>query len=112
MLLDVQVTPGAFLSIVIIIIYIYHALINALSGHMIHINLNMIFYTHVEHSHVYAGLYPERDHFSFSSSFKFQLRLTPDGFAETWRSESGLDTMLLSRSGVLWRLYYVYIVYT
>ena len=28
---------------------IYHALINALSAHMIHINLNMIFYTH-EHS--------------------------------------------------------------
>ena len=30
--------------------YIYHALIYALSAHMIHINLNMIFYTHVEHS--------------------------------------------------------------
>ena len=30
--------------------YIYHALINALSAHMIHINLNMIFYTYVEHS--------------------------------------------------------------
>ena len=30
--------------------YIYHALINALSAHMLHINLNMIFYTHVEHS--------------------------------------------------------------
>ena len=30
--------------------YIYHALINALSAHMIHINLNMIFYTQVEHS--------------------------------------------------------------
>ena len=29
--------------------YIYHALINALSTHMIHINLNTIFYTHVEH---------------------------------------------------------------
>ena len=33
-----------------IIIYIYHALINALSVHMIHINLNTIFYTHVEDS--------------------------------------------------------------
>ena len=33
-----------------IIMYIYHALINALSAHMIQINLNMIFYTHVEHS--------------------------------------------------------------
>ena len=27
-----------------------HAFINALSAHMIHINLNMIFYTHVDHS--------------------------------------------------------------
>ena len=34
----------------ITIMYIYHALINALSAYMIHINLNMIFYTHVEHS--------------------------------------------------------------
>ena len=30
--------------------YIYHALINALGALMIHINLNMIFYTYVEHS--------------------------------------------------------------
>ena len=30
--------------------YIYHALMNALSAHMIHINLNIIFFTHVEHS--------------------------------------------------------------
>ena len=30
--------------------YIYHALINTLSTHMIHINLNTIFYTHTEHS--------------------------------------------------------------
>ena len=37
-------------SFLIIIMYIYHALINALSAHMIHINLNMIFYTHVKHS--------------------------------------------------------------
>ena len=40
----------AIIIIIIIIIYIYHALINALSAHMIHVNLNMIFYTHVEHS--------------------------------------------------------------
>ena len=31
-----------------IIIYICHALINALSAHMTHINLNTMFYTHVE----------------------------------------------------------------
>ena len=30
--------------------YIYHALISALSAHMIHVNLNMIFCTHVEYS--------------------------------------------------------------
>ena len=41
---------GITIIIIIIIMYIYHALINALSVHMIHINLNMIFYTHVEHS--------------------------------------------------------------
>ena len=35
---------------IIIIMYIYHALIKALNAHMILINLNMIFYTHVEHS--------------------------------------------------------------
>ena len=29
--------------------YIYPVLINALNAHMIHINLNIIFYTHVEH---------------------------------------------------------------
>ena len=43
--------------------YIYHALINALSAHMIHINLNMIFYTHVEHSHtkiIYIKYYTEK----------------------------------------------------
>ena len=28
--------------------YIHHALINALSAHIIHINLNMLFYTYVE----------------------------------------------------------------
>ena len=30
--------------------YIYHALMNALSAHMIHINLSMIFYTPVDHN--------------------------------------------------------------
>ena len=44
------VTLRSLCQIIIIIMYIYHALINALSAHMIHINLNMIFYTHVKHS--------------------------------------------------------------
>ena len=43
-------TSFKLITIIIIIMYIYHALINALSAHMIHINLNMILYTHVEHS--------------------------------------------------------------
>ena len=30
--------------------YSYHVLTNALSTHMVHINLNTIFYTHIEHS--------------------------------------------------------------
>ena len=34
--------------------YIYHALIIAPSAHMIHINLNMVLYTHVEHSSTQA----------------------------------------------------------
>ena len=34
----------------LIIMYIYHAFINALSAHMIHINLNMMFYRYVEDS--------------------------------------------------------------
>ena len=36
------------LDTIITIIYIYHALINTLSADMIYINLNTIFYTHVE----------------------------------------------------------------
>ena len=45
-----EVTTLTVIIIIITIMYIYHVLINALSAHMIHINLNMIFYTHVEHS--------------------------------------------------------------
>ena len=36
--------------IIVIIMYIYHALINALRAHMTHISLNTIFYAHVEYS--------------------------------------------------------------
>ena len=44
-----SVTEGAFfpnrsIRLIIIIMYIYHALVNALSAHMIHVNLNMICY--------------------------------------------------------------------
>ena len=37
--------------------YVYRALINALSAHGIHVNLNMIYYTHVEHSPVKSNLH-------------------------------------------------------
>ena len=40
-----------------LIMYIYRALINALIAHIIHINLNMIFYTHVEHSPIENSLH-------------------------------------------------------
>ena len=50
-----KLTKG--LRVIIIIMYIYHALINALSTHIIHINLNMIVYTHVEHSPIKNNLY-------------------------------------------------------
>ena len=44
------VSKWVIIIIIIIMMYIYHALINAPSAHIIHINLNMIFYTHIEHS--------------------------------------------------------------
>ena len=36
---------------IITTMYTYHALITALSAHMVHINLNTIFYTHVKQSY-------------------------------------------------------------
>ena len=43
--------------------YIYHVVINAQSAHTIHINVNMIFYAHVEHSPtetIYIKYYTEK----------------------------------------------------
>ena len=45
--------------------YIYRALINALSAHMIYINLNMIFYTQGEHSPTGAKIPWEEESFQF-----------------------------------------------
>ena len=47
--LTVTAGQSGLRTLIIIMTYIYRALINALSAHMIHINLNMIFFTHVEH---------------------------------------------------------------
>ena len=44
-----EITRDISTDSTLIIMHMYHALINAMSAHMIHINLNMIFYTHVEH---------------------------------------------------------------
>ena len=41
--------------------YIYHALINTLSAYMIHSNLNMISYTHVEHIPTKAAHQPTQN---------------------------------------------------
>ena len=60
---QIRSAPLVAQSVIIMIMYIYHALINALSAHMIHINLNMIFYTHVEHSPtktIYIKYYMEK----------------------------------------------------
>ena len=45
----VYIGPFRHIIIIIIMMHIYHALINALSARMIHMNLKTIFYTDVEH---------------------------------------------------------------
>ena len=70
---------------IIIIMYIYHALINALSAHMIHINLNMIFYTHVKHSPtktIYIKYYREKKTWCLTSTET--IRLIRDGGKGVW----------------------------
>ena len=50
---SVSRTPGVVARIkiiIIIVMYIYHALINGLRAHIIHINLSTIFYAHIEDS--------------------------------------------------------------
>ena len=41
---------GLTVTVIITVMYIHQALINALSAHTIHININTTFYTHIEHS--------------------------------------------------------------
>ena len=49
--MSTNITTALYTLIIMIIMYIYHALINDLSVHTIYnINLNTIFYKHVEHS--------------------------------------------------------------
>ena len=62
---DKATSLSSFLPFYLIIIIMYndHAFNNALGTHMIYINLNMIFYTHVEHSPtktIYIKYYMEK----------------------------------------------------
>ena len=52
-----QLPSAETINLTIIIMYIYHALIKALSAHTIHINLNTIFYTYVEQQSYQNNLY-------------------------------------------------------
>ena len=63
--------------------YSYHALNNALSAHMIHINLNMIFYTHVEHSPtktIYIKYYTEKNRKKTCTSHTHTLTVAETGY--------------------------------
>ena len=55
--------------------YIYHVLINALGAHIIHINLNTIFYKHVEHSPtktIYIKYYMETHTYTHTMSGAYE----------------------------------------
>ena len=73
--------------------YIYHALIKALNAHMIHINLNMIFYTHVEHSATKAI---DIKYYIYIKIFKKKTRATNTRF------QSDVEKMIYSVR-VTWR---------
>ena len=69
--------------------YIYHALINALDAHMLHIKLNMMFYTHVKHSPT-KTIYIK---YLFIFNFKkiknaLQTHTHRQQWVSTWRTES------------------------
>ena len=80
-----------FTLVIIIIMYIYHALINALSAHTIHINLNTIFCAHVEHSltkTIYIWYYTETDtHTRTHNDYSRNLVLILVGVEIRWKEE-------------------------
>ena len=70
--------------------YIYHVLINTLSVHTIHFNLNMIFYTYVEHSptkRIYVKYYMEKTN-------KHAKHARPHTHTHTHRNSNVYDTDL------------------
>ena len=64
-----------FIIIIVIII-----IINALNAHMIHINLNKIFYTHLEHSPtetMYTKYYMEKKNVTAEKGISIYLTVVP-----------------------------------
>ena len=77
--------------------YIYHALINALSAHMTHSNLNMIFYTHAEHgpTKTIYGKYYMAKQTNRSCTFFCASNLSPLSTSEEQKKGNWLVTRLL-----------------
>ena len=94
-------TPETTVGI-IIIRYIYHALINTLSAHMKHINLNMIFYTHVEHSPtktVYIKYYTHththtHTHTNALHTHTMTVAVSEEDLADSHGTQASADTIL------------------
>ena len=72
--------------------YIYHALINTLSAHIIHINLNMIFYIHVEHSPTKTKYYKKQNKNALQTNTKELKEL---GFSKRFVQHLGKGILLL-----------------
>jgi len=88
--------------------HIYHVLTNALSAQMIHINLNMAFYTHVEHSPtktIYIKYYMEKQtstrttHTHACTHAHYQTQI--HGFSKRNKKSLG-STHSGDESGVIW----------
>ena len=88
--------------IIIIIMYVYHALINALSSHMIHINLNMIFYTHVEHSPTKTIYIKYYIFFFFKCTINAHTRTHARTHARTHTDCGRNWVLILVRMEILW----------
>ena len=93
----------------IIIIYIYHALINALSAHTIHINLNMIFCTHVKHSPtktIYIKYYlkrkKEKEKSALQTHTHTRARARAHTHTHTYTDCSRNWVLILVRMEILW----------
>ena len=80
--------------------YIYHALINALSAHMIHINLNMILYTHIEHS-------PTKT--IYIKYYKKKKKFVKTHYKHTHKRKRSLSSQNQANFGVIYRLCFILI---